>query len=131
MSVAAGPQPEDVVGHMPRVLIVDDDADIRTTLAEILSAEGFAVTTAVDGKDALARLDEATPDLVLLDIMMPVMNGLEFLEHKRARPVAAAVPVIVATASGHTDVPGAAAVLMKPFGLDVLLDVMSRMRAAA
>jgi CheY-like chemotaxis protein len=107
---------------MPAILIVDDDTDLRDALAEIFAAAGYSVTTAANGKEALACLDEHRPNVILLDMMMPVMDGREFLEGKRARPAVADVPVIVASASTTSDeVPGATATFDKPCDVEELL----------
>ncbi|HEX4406534.1 MAG TPA: response regulator [Polyangia bacterium] len=84
------------------ILIVDDDEDVRTTLVDALRFEGFAVESARDGREGLAWLrgHQETPWVVLLDLMMPVMNGRAFLEVRASEPALAAIPVIVLTAGG-------------------------------
>ncbi len=116
---------------MPSILIVDDDSDLRDALADIFGAAGYAVATAANGKEGLACLDEHRPNVVLLDMMMPVMGGREFLERKRVHPTVADVPVIVSSASDHTVVPGAAATFDKPCDVDRLLRVVARVVRAA
>ena len=75
------------------VLVVDDDPDILEALSEILEAEGFEIRRARNGKEALERLDSPRPQLILLDLMMPVMDGWEFAQQMRQRPdVAPASP---------------------------------------
>jgi CheY-like chemotaxis protein len=81
-----------------RVLVVDDDEPTRELLARTLTRLGYAVVTAEDGLRALEALPRVRPDLVLLDLTMPVMDGFTFLDHLRADPVHAQIPVIVATA---------------------------------
>jgi two-component system response regulator ResD len=80
------------------VLVVDDEPMVREVLARYLEADGFAVTTAGDGADALERFAERVPDLVLLDLMLPRIDGFEVLERMR---LAARVPVIMITARGE------------------------------
>lgn len=63
------------MGHKPKILIVDDEPDVLLTLRMILEAEGFEASLAADGETALRRIDDEQPDLVLLDIMMPVLDG--------------------------------------------------------
>jgi CheY-like chemotaxis protein len=87
-----------------RVLVVDDDADIRETLAETLALEGYEAESAPNGLEALRRADAHRPDLILLDLMMPVMNGWEFLRARRTDPRVAGVPVVVFSASGSVAV---------------------------
>ncbi|HEY8279294.1 MAG TPA: response regulator [Bdellovibrionota bacterium] len=105
------------------VLVVEDDSDVRSSLGEFLSEEGYHVETAANGKEALLQLEKHKPGLVLLDLMMPVMNGWEFLEHKNKTPELSDVPVLVLSAvPGKPYVPGALACLKKPIDLQRLMD---------
>lgn len=81
---------------MEEILIVDDERVLREGLKTMLSGEGFAVRTARDGEDALRKISERTPDLVLLDVMMPKMNG--FLACEAIRKIDNLLPVIFLTA---------------------------------
>ena len=81
----------------PRILVVDDEADICAVLALALEADGFAVTKATDARTALATLEQDPPDVVILDIMMPGMDGFELLAQVRQRRLAPDTRVIVAT----------------------------------
>ena len=81
-----------------RVLVVDDDADARQIIAEYLHEEHAQIEMAVDGQDALRRLDTFKPDLVILDLMMPVMDGMTFLDTIRRDAKYFSLPVVVATA---------------------------------
>jgi CheY-like chemotaxis protein len=116
-----------------RILVVDDDRAIRTLLSDALDLEGYAVTTAINGADALARLDVAVPDAIVLDLMMPVMDGRTFLRHCHADPRYAGTPVLVLSASHNlTDLApelDARACMAKPFDIDVLLAVVDRLVA--
>jgi CheY-like chemotaxis protein len=90
-------------GVLPLVLIVDDDGPILDSLSEILVEEGYAVAVARDGKQALAYLAaNPLPDCILLDVMMPVMNGYEFRRLQLRDPRLAAIPTLLLTA-GHVD----------------------------
>jgi PAS domain S-box-containing protein len=89
-------------GKERRALIIDDLADNRTMLRNALEREGWAVTEAENGRAGLAAFTEQHPGLVLLDLMMPVMDGFEFLRELRARPDGRAVPVVVVTAKELT-----------------------------
>jgi CheY-like chemotaxis protein len=80
------------------ILIVDDDSGIRESLEIILSAEGFDVVCAVDGGDALVKLTSCNPTVILLDIMMVPMDGLEFLTHLREKGLQGKYPIIIMTA---------------------------------
>jgi len=112
-------------GQRPRVLVVDDDLAIRTTFADILSGEGYDVTAAPDGSEAM-RLAAGQPfDVVLLDLFMPGMDGLTVLPLLRA--LAPATSVVIVSAFVEPDRAaeafrlGAAAVLVKPPNVDELL----------
>ena len=109
------------------VLIVDDDPDLLDATSFVLENEGIVVETARNGQEALAVLRaRRLPELVLLDLMMPVMNGWEFLEEVAKDPVLKALPVVVLTAAARTAVPGATEVLSKPMDLMALLRVVER-----
>ena len=105
------------------VLLVDDDLDVVDLVTDVLMAEGCRVRTAVDGREALDILATWRPRVILLDMMMPVMDGADVLKRLRADPELARIPVVVITASGpHLGQPlPAAAVLGKPFSVDDLL----------
>ena len=113
------------------VLVVDDDPDILEALSEILEAEGFEIRRARNGKEALDRLEPDAPQLILLDLMMPVMDGWEFAQRMRQRPPEIArIPIIVLSAdrnvgSKAADL-GAVGHLAKPFELNDLLELVRR-----
>ena len=106
---------------MARVFVVDDEPDMVDLLATILKSDGFRVDTDTDGRSALARLLADPPDLVLLDLMMPDLDGMELLKLLRLDSKGANVPVLVVSArSGHQDQLGtlqlgANAYICKPF----------------
>ena len=118
------------------VLVVDDDPDILEALSEILEAEGFEIRRARNGKEALDRLEPAPPQLILLDLMMPVMDGWEFAQKMRQKPPAvSAIPIIVLSADRNVgskaqDI-GAVGHLAKPFELNDLLDMVRRALSGA
>ena len=108
------------------ILIVEDDDDIREALTQILELEGYVVREAANGREALdISCREPTPSLILLDLMMPVMDGWQFRAEQMKDPNLSKVPVVVisADASVHEKVAtfGAASVLPKPISLDRLL----------
>lgn len=83
----------------PLILIVEDDREIRESLSELLELEGYRTAAAADGGDALNYLaKQPAPHLILLDLMMPVMNGLEFRRQQLLDRDLATIPVIVLTA---------------------------------
>ena len=88
---------------MPVVLIVDDDADTRVALADLLEDAGYDVLCAANGREALVRLSvsEVRCDLILLDLLMPVMNGWDFRQRQRATPEIANIPVLLMSAGAH------------------------------
>lgn len=106
------------------VLVVDDDPDILQTLALCLSSEGYKVTTASNGQEALDLLDREQPACVLLDLMMPVMDGWQFVAELERRGVRQS-PLLILSADravqGHAYKLRAEAFLAKPFDLDELL----------
>jgi CheY-like chemotaxis protein len=103
------------------VLVVDDNEDNVNIISSILLGRGFELRVARDGESALRAVRERAPDLILLDIMMPGMNGLEVLDHLKADPRTASVPVIMVTARAADDdvlagyKSGAEYYLTKPF----------------
>ncbi len=105
-----------------KILVVEDNDDIRDAISEALELEGFSVDTARNGKEGLAKLRKTSgPTLVLLDLMMPVMNGWEFLDAKNLQ--ADRIPVLVISAvPGNPHIPGALGFLKKPVDLDRLMD---------
>lgn len=114
-----------------RVLVVDDDPSIQGFLAEALADEGYEVRTAGNGREALTVLGGWLPDLILLDLMMPEMDGWVFRAAQRTMPAVAHVPVIVLSATrdlvAKTQSLGAAEVLAKPFDLERLLGTIERL----
>ena len=108
---------------MTRVLIVDDEPDIRDTLQEFLADAGFAVTTAADGAIAMDQLTEERPCLVILDLIMPVLDGNELIERMRESEELADVPIVITT-SDPARAPSGIPVMKKPMNLNRLLTVV-------
>ena len=118
----------------PLVLIVEDEPDILMLLRVVIEMNGYDAALAADGSTALERLDAEKPDLVLLDLMLPVMDGWTVLAEMRSRPNPPPV-IICSAARSARDVElaeerGAEAVLLKPLDMDQLLETMSRSLAA-
>jgi CheY-like chemotaxis protein len=118
---------------MTRILVVDDDDSIRGLVSEVLRDDGYQVREATNGAEALAVLGTTCPDLIVLDLMMPVMDGWTFVERCRAAAPCGDVPIVVTSAA--YDLPNTAArlrrlgvrtCLAKPFDLDGLLALVER-----
>lgn len=104
------------------VLIAEDDAAIRDGLSMSLEIEGYRVLTAENGREALALLPTLRgPSLLLLDLLMPEMNGWELLEAKNRDPSLASIPVVVLSATQSAKLPGVAAFVPKPYELDKVI----------
>ena len=118
----------------PLVLVIDDEPDIRWFLASFLTDEGYRVIEAENGEDGLEVALRLRPDVILLDLLMPRMNGAEFLDRYRLSPAPRA-PVIMASASSkYLGVPlpvGADAYADKPFDIDRLLDLLANLAPGA
>jgi DNA-binding response OmpR family regulator len=109
-----------------RVLIVEDDNDLRATLAETLKREGFDVMTCSSGEDALAELRaDAQVGLVLLDVLLPLQSGWAVQRAMMNDERLASIPV-VAMSAGRVEMPTAVEVLKKPVKLQVLLETVNR-----
>jgi CheY-like chemotaxis protein len=109
---------------MKTVLVVDDEFDLTGTLRSILEGEGYSTQICANGKEALTSLEDCKPDLVLMDVMMPVLSGFEVLRSMRSVPALEGVPVILMSAvppSVNRDDYGWQAFLRKPFTLDALV----------
>jgi len=107
------------------VLVVEDEEDLREMVRDALELNGYAVVTATDGQDALTKIDRIDGIcLVLLDLLMPGMNGWQFVELLRKRSELASVPVVVHTSAPASAPPGVTRVLQKPVMFDKLLSVV-------
>lgn len=95
---------------------------MRYLVRVTLEGAGYDVVEAHHGAAALERAKESLPDLVVTDLMMPVMNGRQLIERLRSNPETAAIPILVLSANGNLGVGAADVALSKPFDLDVLLD---------
>jgi CheY-like chemotaxis protein len=130
------PQPQAAPGasHQMRVLVVDDEPTLREVIAAYLEDSGYVVDQAENGMQALERMRTVRPDVVVLDLLLPVMDAHELMGVMRSEPGIAAVPVILLSAA--TDLPRATeqlqprASLAKPVDLDVLLAVIARVASS-
>jgi two-component system response regulator MprA len=130
MTADTAPTPTAMLGRPARVLVVDDDENVTNMLRRALSFEGYAVATARDGNDALKKTLEFAPDLVVLDIMLPGIDGVEVCRRLRAGDPQLAILMLTAKDAAADQVVGLDAgaddYLVKPFALDELL---ARLRA--
>jgi CheY-like chemotaxis protein len=107
------------------VLIVDDEEDVRETMCEVVQMAGYTAVGAANGAEALEILARTRPCLVVLDLLMPVMNGNEFLKAMRKHTAWANVPVVVSTSAPDRAPPGIA-VVPKPIDIQALWDFVRR-----
>ncbi len=115
-----------------KILVVDDEPKVIELIRKMLEGYGYGVVSAADGPEALQQAREHRLDLILLDLAMPNMHGLEVLTQLRASKITSQIPVIVVTA--HNDTRSilkakelyVAEYLTKPFDLDALLDAVRR-----
>jgi DNA-binding response OmpR family regulator len=120
----------------PRVLVVEDDPSVRSLLAAVLAAEGYEVRCAGDGVEALRAVGDQSPALVLLDVVLPDLDGLHVLRRLAAEPAATGLPVLAVTGSTEAVPPllgllGADRVLVKPFAVAQLLAAVARLTGQA
>ncbi len=113
------------------ILVVDDDHDIREAMCDVLTDEGYHVKEASNGAEALAMLRTGIePAVILLDLMMPVMDGWTFRQRQRLEEALAEIPVVLLTALGlckaEVDRFGASECIRKPVDVDSLLDAIER-----
>lgn len=110
---------------MDRILIVDDDPAIRNLLVELLTDEGYQTLEAVNGLEAVALAQGAVPDLILMDLMLPVLDGAVATQTLKGAAETGGIPIIAMSAGAnlrlHADTLPADGVLAKPFDLDELL----------
>lgn len=117
---------------MKTILTVDDSASLRQMLGVVLRGEGYEVVEAVDGVDALSKLNGRELNLVLTDVNMPNMDGLEFTRRVRAMPQYRFVPIVLLTTESAPEkkllgkAAGATAWIIKPFNPDQLVAVVKK-----
>ena len=115
-----------------RIMVVDDDSNLRLALKYRFECEEYDVEVASDGAEALEKASTEQPDLIILDLAMPNMDGLEFLDRLRGDPVRMSVPVIILTAVGLDPYRGGtedldfADLIVKPFKTRRLLSAVER-----
>lgn len=121
----------------PKVLVVDDEPNVLRSLVQYLTIEEFRVETASNGQEALEKVQSFVPELILLDVMMPEMDGFEVLDKIKEMPGFEGTPVIMLTAKDQSsDVlkgyqSGATSYLVKPFNLDELVETINQTLAGS
>ncbi len=116
------------------VLIVEDNADSQYLLQTILKSEGFIAVTASDGQKAMEMLSEIKPDVLITDLMLPVVSGGDLIRYVRGTPKLAQVPIIVISAYGdqyesEALAAGANVALNKPLDCDLLINTIRQLKA--
>lgn len=113
------------------ILIVDDEVGILEVLEYILADAGYSVISALNGQEALARLKETAPDLIMLDYMMPVMDGAALLKILRSDGKYSSIPVLLSSALPEASIRehcgGYDAFLRKPYKTESLIDTITRL----
>ena len=119
---SSNPLPLGSTGGRPTLLVIDDEEMILSMLRDVLELEGYTVLLAPNGREGLARVREAVPDLILTDVMMPVMDGHDLCHQLRADPRTAKIPVIGMSAAYRPQADDAFdAMIAKPFDIPPLL----------
>lgn len=114
-----------------RVLVVDDEPQVVWMLQFTLEAEGYQTLSAPDGRTALDEVREHHPNVVLLDIMMPVMDGYAFLDERRKDPSLSRIPVAIITAGRSVDptrIGEPLEIISKPINVQQLMDAVQQLR---
>jgi CheY-like chemotaxis protein len=114
------------------ILLAEDNTDTRLLLHYVLEGKGFEVTEAEDGAAALALLEQRHPDLLLTDLMMPQVDGIELIQRVRARGDLADLPIVAMSAYGGDHLAkaylnGATATIRKPLDVDDLVDTINQL----
>ena len=119
-----------VTAERQTVLVVEDDASIREVISDVLEDKGFRVFPAANGSDALQQLDSVRPDVMVLDLLMPVMHGWAFMETYLEKTGGSLIPIVVV--SVNPALPrsynrlGVAEVVSKPFDVDMLAQAVEQ-----
>jgi CheY-like chemotaxis protein len=114
----------------PLVLVVEDDDVIRSVIAEVLEERGFGVRAAINGAEALALLETIQPNVVVLDLLMPVMHGWAFMEEYAQKTAGQAIPIVVVSVNPilprSFDRFGVQQCVGKPFDVDQLIEAVEQ-----
>jgi CheY-like chemotaxis protein len=128
--------PEEGVDRMPAkkpvILVADDEEDIKEILKMFLEGCGYEVVTAFDGLDAIQRVEESRPALILMDIMMPVLDGIAVTKQLKASGKTREIPIVMLTAAAQSAMvqrameAGASAYISKPFEPDQVREIIEK-----
>jgi CheY-like chemotaxis protein len=113
------------------ILVVDDDADFRDALCEVLAEAGYPVQQAANGEEALKKIADEAPGIVLLDLKMPVLDGWGVMDRMRKEPRWTGIPILILSAYGfewESELTGAQGYISKSVGMD---EILERIRRAA
>ncbi|MCL5962323.1 MAG: response regulator, partial [Chloroflexi bacterium] len=114
----------------PRIVVADDDPYVLDLVKMILEPEGFSVQSASNGQEALTEIAQQRPDIALLDVMMPVMDGVRCCRELRKNPETSKIPVVVMSAGANLSKTakeiGANGFIAKPFSIDDLIAILQR-----
>ena len=117
-----------------RILLVDDDKENRRVMRNLVTREGFIVIEAGNGREALDQITESIPDLILLDVVMPEMDGFQFIKVLRANPAWRSIPLVVVTAKDLSEQDrlrlGGNVESVSPRGVSAPEEILERLRAA-
>jgi CheY-like chemotaxis protein len=119
MTVAPGNQTNSI-------LIVEDDVQALDALTDLLKTKGYTVQKAQNGQEALFQAKDCAPNMILLDLSMPVMDGWEFMRKQRLEPSIAGIPVVVITALVSAVPAGAKALVTKPINVNRLMSLVEK-----
>lgn len=115
-----------------KILLIDDELDLVKAVTVRFKASGYELIPASDGEEGVDKAQEFRPDLILLDIIMPKMDGYEVCKALKANPKTKNIPIVIFTATGQRDLEercmaaGAAAVIKKPFETTELLELVNK-----
>ncbi len=116
--------------NLIRILLVEDEAELRDTISNLLREQGYGITVCTSAEEALRTTDSSIPDLILIDIKLPGIDGFELFQELRKNPAYGSVPVVFLTAFNSLQAAmaakqqGAAEYITKPFDLEYLLTVV-------
>jgi CheY-like chemotaxis protein len=111
-----------LISRVRTILIVDDESSMRFLLRITFESAGYEVLEAHHGAVALERVKESRPNLVVTDLMMPVMNGRDLVGRLRADPETASIPILLISANPNADVAGVDAIVGKPFDPETVVE---------